>query len=154
MLRIVGLCLLLVIQTGCAAIIEGTSQDIAIGTIPAGARCELQRDGAVIGIIDPTPGRVTVEKNKQNIFVNCSKEGYQDTGKGNESDIAAATFANLILGGVIGLGVDAFTGAINKYDSQMSIQLVPADSSQAPPPADTGSQGINTAQEPSAKPSS
>ncbi len=32
---------------------------------------------------------------------------------------------NVVLGGVIGLGVDAATGAINKYADRTSITMIP-----------------------------
>ena len=41
---------------------------------------------------------------------------------------------NILLGGVIGLGVDAATGAINEYPHAFQIPMYPAAPMPAPPP--------------------
>src|ERR1700756_3551533 len=63
--------------SGCATAIEGTSQGIAITTMPAaGANCVLSgREG---NWSVTTPGVVRVEKSKEDIAVHCSKPGWQD----------------------------------------------------------------------------
>ena len=43
----------------CSTIVEGTSQTIQINTIPSEAKCDLFREGAVIGTVASTPGSVT-----------------------------------------------------------------------------------------------
>jgi hypothetical protein len=112
-------------------VVEGTSQSIQVNTIPAGAKCDLVRDGAVIGTVNPTPGSVTVKKNKQNILVNCEKDGYQNASFNNKSDFAGATAGNILLGGLVGVAMDAASGAANKYDGEVNITL-PPNGSTAP----------------------
>ena len=47
----------LALSTGaCATIVEGTSQDIAVTTMPGGATCEFERVGSVIALIDASSG--------------------------------------------------------------------------------------------------
>jgi len=41
---------------------------------------------------------------------------------------------NVILGGVIGLGVDAATGAMNKYPDVVTVSMTPDPSCRQPPP--------------------
>lgn len=118
--------------SACSTIVEGTSQDIQVNSTPPGARCELKRDGTVIGVVPSTPGSVNVKKTKQNIMVTCSKEGYQDASFNNKSDFAGATAGNLLLGGIIGVGIDAATGATNKYDPEVNITLPPKDAPTPP----------------------
>lgn len=122
----------------CSTIIEGTSQDINVGTAPPEAACELVRNEVVIGIIRSTPGSVTVKKNKQNIMITCRKEGFKDGIYRNESDFAGASAGNLLLGGLIGIGIDAATGAANKYDGDVIITLEPQ---AAPTEPAAGKQG-------------
>ena len=128
----------LALATGaCSTIIEGTSQNISVSTQPPEASCELVRDGVVIGVIRSTPGSVKIEKNKQNIIVTCKKAGYKDGVYRNESDFAGATAGNILLGGIIGVGIDAATGAANKYDGDVAIVLEPsADTDTKPDPAE------------------
>ena len=45
---------------GCSTITQGTDQDILINTNPAGARCDLVRQGKIIAVADITPKTVNV----------------------------------------------------------------------------------------------
>jgi hypothetical protein len=126
--------------SGCAAIFDGTTQQISVNTTPADARCKFTRNGGVIADIASTPSAVTIPKTKHDITIVCSKAGYEDATFINKSGIAGATFAN-ILGGVVTGGVawaiDSGSGADNKYDSQVNMSLVPSAfvPSTAPPAA-------------------
>lgn len=127
----------------CASIVEGTSQEIAINTQPPEASCELFRDNVVIGIVPSTPGTVTVKKTKQNINVVCKKDGFQQVSQNNKSDFAGASVGNLILGGFVGIAIDAASGATNKYDGEVNIVLQPVPKPEldqtTPPPVASSS---------------
>lgn len=86
-----------------SSIVEGTTQDLFFGSTPQGALCTLHRDGRVIGQVT-TPGKFKVEKTKLDILVRCEKEGYRTAEATVESDVAAMTFGNIILGGGIRCG--------------------------------------------------
>lgn len=118
--------------SACSTIVEGTSQDIQINTKPVGASCDLIRDGVVIGTVDPTPGKVKVKKTKQNIQVVCEKEGYRQSTQSNKSGFAGATAGNILLGGLVGVAIDAASGAANKYDPEVNIVLEPVEPDQKP----------------------
>ena len=124
-----GLSLAIVISSlslgACSTIVDGTSQDISINTNPSGADCGLERQGANIGRVNPTPGAATVSKTKHDITIRCNKDGYNETTFMNRSGTANATFGNVLLGGLVGWGVDSATGADNKYDSPVNINLIP-----------------------------
>jgi hypothetical protein len=123
--------------TGCASIVEGTSQEITVNTNPAPATCGLYRQGTKIGEIASTPGSVLIKKTKYDITVLCVKDGYQQATYLNHSGAAGATFGNIVLGGGIGWAIDSASGADNKYDSPVNLTLVPAQqtsSTGAPPP--------------------
>jgi hypothetical protein len=112
---------------GCASVISGTSQTLTLDTVPSGADCSLSRKGLVIGRVNPTPGGVYVQRTHDDITVSCTKEGYQTGSFLNKSGLEAATFGNIILGGLVGVFVDAASGANNKYDEKMRIVLAPTD---------------------------
>ncbi len=114
--------------SGCAAIFDGTSQNITVNTNPPGAQCEFTRQGAVIASIESTPASATVQKSKHDLTVTCSKDGFAPGTYLNHSGVAGAAVAD-VLGGVLTGGVawaiDSGTGADNKYDSVVNISLSP-----------------------------
>lgn len=110
---------------GCSTIIEGTSQDITLTSVPSEAACTVQKNGVTIATVNKTPGRVTVDKSSADLTVVCNKEGFKETRGILESDLAAATFGNAIAGGLIGVVIDASTGANSKYDDTITVRLLP-----------------------------
>ena len=113
------------LASGCSSIIEGTTQEVFINTNPAGAACDFLRKGQRIGRVDPTPGAATIKKTKHDIVIECMLAGYQKATYHNKSDVAGATFGNIVLGGGVGWAVDSAAGADNKYTSPVNITLVP-----------------------------
>jgi hypothetical protein len=118
--------------SGCGTITQGTSQNITITSNPAGAHCDLTRKGEHVATLDKTPGTVKVDKTKNDILLTCDLPGYQQASTNLESGYGAGTFGNIILGGVIGWGIDSATGADNKYPSTAQVNFVPV---AAAPPA-------------------
>lgn len=113
----------------CATVIKGSSQDIVVGTEPAGADCMITRQGNLIGRVNPTPGKANIEKTKYDIKVVCTKSGFEDASYDGHSGIEGATFGNFALGGLIGWGMDSALGSDNHYDSPINITLKPRASS-------------------------
>ena len=111
------------VASACSTIVEGTSQKIAINTTPPGASCDLKRQGSSVGHVSTTPGSAEVAKTKYDIIIECSKAGYAKTTYINKSDYAGASFGNIAAGGIVGVGIDAATGAQNKYESPVNIML-------------------------------
>jgi hypothetical protein len=148
-ISVAGAALLLAATSGCASIIEGTSQTITLNTNPPGANCALVREGIVIGRVAPTPGSVVIEKTKHDITITCTKEGYQEATYLNHSGAAGATFGNIILGGGIGWAIDSASGADNKYDSPVNMTMVPEPASVAATTQAPASAEIKSADAPS-----
>jgi hypothetical protein len=131
-----GAALLLLALTGCASVLEGTSQTITLNTNPPGADCALTRQGTVIARVAPTPGSVVVEKTKHDITISCTKQGYQEATYLNHSGVEGATWGNIVLGGAVGWAIDSASGADNHYDSPVNMTMVPLP---APAVAQNGS---------------
>ena len=75
---------------GCASVFEGTSQDINVVTNPMGARCAFKReDGMDVGVLESTPGKLTVRKSKYDLTITCTKAGYQPAAYVNNSGTTA-----------------------------------------------------------------
>ena len=108
--------------SGCATIVEGSDQNIAIDTSPQGAVCEVKRDGVTIGST-VTPGTVNISKSKDPIGVVCNKKGYRTATSGADSDFEGMTLGNILLGGVVGVAIDAGSGAMNEYPDKVVLTL-------------------------------
>ncbi len=119
------LALMVMAVSGCATIVSGGGQTIAVKTDPEGADCQFTRENLLIARVNPTPGVMHVGKAAGGISVQCRLEGYQDTVGSVASEFQAATLGNIILGGLIGVVVDAASGAMSKYPESVTFTLVP-----------------------------
>ena len=101
---------------GCAPVTRGTTENISIATTPAGATAEIS--GLEIPTACVTPC-VVVAKRNADITVSISKEGYEPQIIPLTKEVpgsGAAGFAgNVLAGGLIGMGVDAATGAAQDH---------------------------------------
>jgi len=125
MFKLAGLALVACLSTGCATVTTGSSQTITVETEPPGASCKMTRDKETIGVVNPTPGSVTIGKDKDEIDINCELSGYHTTTKNLDSSFQGMTLGNVILGGIIGIAIDAGSGAMNEYPASISIRLMP-----------------------------
>ena len=146
--RIVALILIASTSTGCATILAGKTQAITLNTSPSGARCELNRDGRLIGTVENTPGVITLDKTKHDIDVTCQKEGFSDSKSFAESGTEWVTLGNIIIGGLIGWGVDSAVGADNKYPEVVNVTLNPSTSSAMPSQAKQGARSASYSERP------
>jgi hypothetical protein len=111
----------------CATIVEGSNQSVTVSTDPTAATCELKRDGETIGVVNPTPGSVKIGKSRKDVQVTCSKDDYKTRTASLNSSFEGMTLGNLIFGGVIGLAVDAGSGAMHQYPSNITLHLPPVE---------------------------
>ena len=109
----------------CASIVEGTDQSITVNSDPSGAKCELIRDGQTIAVVNPTPGTVQVDKSKKHIAVHCEKADHEKAAGALASSFEGMTFGNILFGGIVGVAVDASSGAMNKYPPSIIVTLPP-----------------------------
>ena len=109
---------------GCATVTRGSTEQIQILSEPPGADARTS-----MGYMCVTPCTLQVGR-KDEFTVTISKPGFETaqvpvntkvSGKGG-----AAVAGNVIIGGLIGLGVDASTGAGLDHDpNPVSVDLVP-----------------------------
>ncbi len=119
-------CTVFLVLGGCASITKGTTQTVAINSTPQGANCVLNREGdGTIGTVALTPGNVQISKSSKNIQVTCDKAGYQPSTAVMNSELEVMSAGNLIFGGIVGIAIDAGTGAMNKYDGAITVPLIP-----------------------------
>jgi len=82
-------------------------------------------------VVNPTPGSLLVSKSHTAIDVSCSKEGFLDAAGSVGSRFQAMTFGNILFGGIIGIAVDAASGATAEYEPTITIRLTPSEFADA-----------------------
>ena len=132
----------LILTSACSTVMEGSSQKISVNSIPSGAECTLRSNDEIIARVNSTPETLTVSKSKYDIIVECEKQGYQKGKAKNHSDYAISSIGNMVFGqfGVVGNLFDSATGAGNKYDSQVFVELEKLPQIQQMPQTITQSQ--------------
>lgn len=113
--------------TACATIVEGTDQTVTVITDPAGSTCTLSRGGATVGMVNPTPGSVVLQKSSDNVAVLCTKDGHEDGVATLNSAFQGMTFGNILFGGLIGVAIDAGSGAMHEYPSSVTVIMPPTE---------------------------
>ena len=130
-MRVLFLVVLSLCVAGCATIVKGTTQAVALDTPGAqGAACELSSPAIGTRTVT-TPTTIELEKSQHNVSVICRKPCYQDGAGVIASYTEGMTAGNVLVGGVIGLGVDAATGAMNKYADRTSVTMIPIQGCRA-----------------------
>ena len=111
--------------SGCATITKGTTQAVALNT-PGAVAAQCTLNSSAIGTkVVTTPATITLDKSQESITVLCKKECFQDGGTVIASNTETMAAGNLLVGGVVGLGIDAVSGAMNKYNPDNQIAMVP-----------------------------
>jgi hypothetical protein len=119
--------ILLTSLTGCASIVTGTTQPMAVETRMAsgqdvtGVYCRLTNSKGTWFVT--TPGTVTIHRATMSpLAVNCTKEGHEQLGVANiKPKSKGMTWGNLLFGGVIGVITDGVTGAAGYYPSPITV---------------------------------
>lgn len=113
----------MVVLGGCATVVKGSDQLVAVNTPGAeDAICELTSPSIGVHTVR-TPGSINLPKSRKNINVVCKKECYSEAHGVIESKLAAMTAGNIILGGGVGFIIDASSGAMNKYQPTITIPM-------------------------------
>ena len=115
-MRLVGILALSVMLGGCASVTRGTTENISISSTPSGVEAVVS--GLEVPTTCTTPCAI-VAKRSADISITFEKEGYQSQTVQLTKEVSgtgAAGFAgNLLAGGIVGMGVDAATGAATDH---------------------------------------
>jgi hypothetical protein len=128
-LRWVFLAISAVALVACATITRGTTQVVAVDTLGApGASCTIQTQSGPQVVT--TPGSVTLSRGSSALPIQCTKECYLLGSSIIPSNAESMAAGNVI----IGLGVDAASGAMNKYPDVVTVAMTPDPACRAPEP--------------------
>ena len=121
---------------GCASVTRGTTENISIATTPSGATADISGLETPTACVTPC---VIQAKRNADITVTINKEGYQPQVIPLTKEIpgsGAAGFAgNILAGGLIGMGVDAATGAALDHKPNPVIVTLQPVAPPTPPAA-------------------
>ena len=114
------------LMTGCASVVNGHTQSVSVttksrGEPVSGAQCSLSNDKGVWYLT--SPGSVSVHRSYGGLTVSCALAGLPDGVAAASSSTTAAVFGNILVGGVIGAGVDIATGAAYNYPNVIPVDM-------------------------------
>ena len=116
--RVMAAVVALTMVAGCATIINHPTQAIGFSSRPAGASVRV--DGVVQG---QTP-LVKKLSRKDNHMVSFELEGYEPFRASLAPTVSGWVWGNILLGGLIGLAIDATTGSMYKLTpDQVTAEL-------------------------------
>lgn len=105
------------VGTGCATIFKGTTSDVRVLSEPQGAK--IYRNGEFLG-----NAPITINaKGNESYHLEAKKEGYQDNSKTLQKDIGAGWVVLDCLSGLMGILVDAMTGAWYYFPETTTVTL-------------------------------
>ena len=104
---------------GCATVINGTSQDYEMASQPSGAKVTLSN-----GQSCQAPCKISL-KRRNDLSATLELDGYKTEKVYIQSRTGGAGVGNILLGGIIGAGVDASNGSMNSlYPRPLNVKLV------------------------------
>jgi hypothetical protein len=125
-MRILGILALGAALGGCASVTRGTSENLNVLSNPPGATATISDSTNDNSLTCVTPCVVSV-KRSADISVSATKDGYHTEGTRLKLESSAAgalnVGGNVILGGLVGIGVDTYNGAA--YDHKPNpVELI------------------------------
>ncbi|MGC4129404.1 MAG: PEGA domain-containing protein [Bergeyella sp.] len=101
-------------MTSCATILTGSKDSITFNSQPEGAKVVFQGTEKCV-----TPCTTEIQRSLGKRSVEIKKEGYETKELKLEKTFNPVTLVNILLGGVIGIGIDLGTGSFLKYDPKV-----------------------------------
>src|SRR4051812_3470662 len=90
--------------SGCATIVSGTTQKLSVSSRPTGATATIDNN-----ISAKTPALLTLDRKSDHTLV-VSKEGFKNQTVFIKRTMNGMGFGNVLVGGIIGVGIDAASG--------------------------------------------
>lgn len=114
--------------SACATIFSGSTSNVRVQAVNSannevleGVSCSLTDGEGIIYTVPANPGSVLVSRGKGTLRADCKKKGYVQQNMGVAQTINGITFINVLFWP--GFIVDVVTGAMQKYPSNVTIQM-------------------------------
>jgi hypothetical protein len=136
-MRLVGIVALAAALGGCASVTRGTTENISITSTPSGVEATVSGLDVPTACITPC---AIVAKRSADISISFAKPGFETEVVTLTKEVpatGAAGFAgNVLAGGLIGMGVDAATGAaLDHKPNPVIVTMKPIGPAAQPRPA-------------------
>jgi hypothetical protein len=109
---------------GCAGVMHGRSQSVQVLTVCNGqmvpAICTAQNAQGALHF--QAPATIEVQKDFSNLNITCKSPFFNEVSVTLPSGLNLSTAGNLLVGGVVGVGVDVFSGSAFAYSQAVRIQ--------------------------------
>ena len=113
---------LLVGLNGCASILNGTTESVAVNTTPnSGALCALSNHKGTWDVT--TPGSVIVHRGSEALNVKCTADGYIPVDEPVIASTDGDVWGNVLIGGGVGATVDTVNGAAWNYPKTITVTM-------------------------------
>ena len=114
--------------SGCATIATGTKQSVSVNVVNApGAKCAGVDQEERKYYWNDTPASVMVQKGDGPMTLTCERKGFKKTIHKFDEIFQGATLGNILLGGGIGIIIDAASGAAQIYPNEVKLVMEPED---------------------------
>jgi hypothetical protein len=136
-MRLVGIVAIAAALGGCASVTRGTTENISITSTPSGVEATVSGLDVPTACITPC---AIVAKRSADISISFAKPGFETEVVTLTKEVpatGAAGFAgNVLAGGLIGMGVDAATGAaLDHKPNPVIVTMKPIGPAAQPRPA-------------------
>lgn len=109
------------VVSGCATIASDNKTFVTIDTTPPKAHCSIKGDNYTQDITTPTT--INIPAKAAPIDIVCLFDGYHQTSDRVDTKMDGWIFGNILAGGIVGVVIDAATGAGDKYPEKIAITL-------------------------------
>ena len=135
-IRIAGAVVLAMLGSGCATVVRGTTENVTITANPPNAQIRTS-----LGHTCPASPCTVVVDRKTEFVAYAEAPGYQPASLQVATRLggggAAGMVGNVVLGGVVGIGIDAVSGAtLDHYPNPAHIELAPVYRAAPPEPVE------------------
>lgn len=108
---------MLVVSSGCATAVNGRTANVKLKTSPPDALVTVRDEEGIVVAQTVTPGQVELKRNRSwlrpaRYTATIEREGYRPIETELKSTLNPWLVGNIVLGGPLGLGVDAASGAM------------------------------------------
>ncbi|VGQ13060.1 hypothetical protein SB5439_05135 [Klebsiella variicola] len=106
-------------MTGCASVVNSTSQSLTVDSNPQGLPFVISDSKGIAVTSGVTPTSVTLPRGKGALHVEVKDKKGNVAGRGDfKESVSGWYFGNILLGGIVGLVVDAADDAMWKYSPE------------------------------------